>query len=362
MTLYDRFIVRRLAVTFVRSLLALAGLYVAVDLVTHRSGTIMSKGVPWSVVAEYYAVSTPVVLYEQPLAALAVLVTGLAVLGGAAQRNELTALLASGVSLRRIAAWPVACGVAVTAMVFVFSQTLGVAAAARSQEIEELYLVTSGAVPRHGVSWTNLPGDWDCHVMKFNRRALSGEDVLMLGTTGGESQQIRAKRIYWNPSRLEWIIEDGIWSTFNSKEGMSGVHRRIRQETAPLRETPDRLFAFEDDGAAKSAGDLAATIGIARDWGIPTTRLEVAYQTRFAKPVLCAVMMLLALPFALRVRRGGVAIGLGVSIAVGLAYLLVFSLAEGLGSMGRIPVAAGAWSANIVFALVGLELLRRTPT
>ena len=52
----------------------------------------------------------------------------------------------------------------------------------------------------------------------------------------------------------------------------------IRQQVAPLKETPDDLFAMEQKATTKTALELARDISAARDRAVPTSAMEVAFQ------------------------------------------------------------------------------------
>ncbi len=73
-------------------------------------------------------------------------------------------------------------------------------------------------------------------------------------------------------------------------------------------------------------------------------------------------MIWLAIPFALRLRRGGLAISFGISILTAIAFLSVYSVCMTLGHAGRIPPIAAAWFANAVFLAAGIRLFVKAPT
>ena len=95
--------------------------------------------------------------------------------------------------------------------------------------------------------------------------------------------------------------------------------------------------------------------------GAPVGRYLVDYHAKFARPALCFVMIWLAIPFALRVRRGGVAIGFGVSIMIALGYLLLFYVSMGMGNWEMLHPVAAAWLPNGVFMAAGAWMFWRTP-
>ncbi|MFZ0821235.1 MAG: LPS export ABC transporter permease LptF [Candidatus Acidiferrales bacterium] len=90
----------------------------------------------------------------------------------------------------------------------------------------------------------------------------------------------------------------------------------------------------------------------------PRTRdAQVELQRRFAFPVACIVFALLAVPLASRPRRGGRAMGIIVTLLLVCGYYLLFVIGAGLARQGKIPVAAGIWTANVLIAIAGLALL-----
>ncbi len=360
--LLDRHFARRLAGTYFRTLLVLVALFVFVDLMTRRRNQILELNVPLGTVAEYYLCYIPGILNEFQIASLAMLVSVLMVYGGAAQRHEITSMLAAGVGLRRIARVPLAAGLLVTGLLFGMTETIGVEASRRSAELEERYFMRIDKADRRTVSWANLEGDWSVHIMKFNRKAFTGENVLMLAFRDDVEEQIRARRIYWDQDAGNWVVEDGIRSKFHLDGERPEEHVRIRQAVAPIREDPGALFAADRPSAAQTIAQLSATAAIAKGRGMAVDSLNVDWHGKFAKPALCFVMVLIAIPFAMRLRSGGLGVGLGISIALGLAYLMVFAIAQALGYIGRIEPFAAAWFANAAFAIAGVVLFARTPT
>jgi lipopolysaccharide export system permease protein len=362
MTTLDRYLAKQMLASLARTLSALILIFILVNLLTDRRAAVVEHAIPWRVVAEFYLCSIPTILYEYQIAALAMLISSLLVLGSAAQHNEVTAMLAGGISLRRIVCVPVAIALLLAIGVFAMEETIGIPATRRAEALEDRYFAHNTQGGRGGVSWVNLPGGWKVHVRKYNRLAHTGEGILMQTFEGEHEEEITANRIYWEPDSGEWIIEDGTHSIYGLDEAGGAEHSAIRQETAPMIPYgPEVLFDAEEPSAGKTLRALATTIETARERGIPTTGLEVDWHGKLGKPALCFIMVWLAIPFAMRLRRGGLAIGLGVSIATGLAYLSVFAAAQTLGYIGKISPITAAWFANLVFLVFGLGMYIRAP-
>ena len=362
MTLLDRYYAKQMMAAMLRMLLSMTLLVIVVDLLLSRQDNIIRYKIPVWVVIEYYLCFIPQVLFEYHAAALSVLIAGLIVLGKSAQDNEVTALLAGGVSLRRIARAPVAVALIAAFGALIFQDTLGVTASRTFNILDKKYFSKIGGPGRQGVSWTNLGGLWTCHVLKFNPRALTGQDVYLHAIRPDRVDEIRANRIYWDETKNRWYLEDGHWAAFDPKKDWEVMSQRITQTPAPFTESPEELFALAEPSRSKTTLEMAADLRRAEHLGMPALRQRVEYHLKFAQPALCFVMIFLAIPFALRLRRGGFMLGIGASIAIGLAYLTVLYVSVGFGYMGKLPPMAAAWLANALFLAGGLELFRRTPT
>ncbi len=360
MTLLDRHFGTHLIGTLLKAMVSLVLMFILIDLLTHRRTEIMNHDVPWQTVVKYYAVFVPQILYKYQVAALATLVSALLVLGNAAQNNEITASLAAGISLRRLMRFPILMALGVAVVVFALQETVGVAGTREADRIEEQYFARTKFVPVSGISWPNLENGWTCHILKFNRIALTGERVLLLAIREKTIEQIQARRIFWDETRAEWLLEDGYWHVFNAERGFERQTKVIRQQPAPFSSSPAELFALEQSPDTKNVLQLAGDIRRAEARGVPTAHQRVDLHAKFAQPALAFVMIWLAIPFALRVRRGGLAIGFGVSIAIALSYLMLFRLSMGLGYIGHLSPMVAAWLANGAFLITGMVLFRRT--
>lgn len=362
MTLLDRYLARRIIAVFLKISLSLVLLYVLVDLLTHRKDNIASFDIPLHMVALYYLTFVPTILFKYQAGALAVLVSGLMVLGKAAQDNEITASLAGGISFWRLSVAPLVVAGLVSVVAFAVQDTMGARAASLSVEIERQYFSSFTTYDHRGVSWTNLGDGWTCHVLRFNRAALTGEDVILHLIQPEKEVDILADRIYWDDQQDMWILEDGVEYIYFPQREMERIFNHFAQRPAPFQERPEQLFSLEKEADSKSAEQLRQDLEGAESLGLRTTRHWVDYYSKFAQPGLCFIMMLLALPFAVRVRRGGLAIGFGISVIIGASYVLLYYAGIGLGYLEMLPPLVAAWLANVVFLIVGALLYLRTPT
>ena len=87
-------------------------------------------------------------------------------------------------------------------------------------------------------------------------------------------------------------------------------------------------------------------------------RQRVAMYGRLAAPFTCLVMAFLGVPFALQKgRRSNIALGIGLSLGIGVVYFILQSLLTAFGNSGALPPLLAAWSTNLIFLMGGIWLL-----
>jgi lipopolysaccharide export system permease protein len=83
-------------------------------------------------------------------------------------------------------------------------------------------------------------------------------------------------------------------------------------------------------------------------------RFEVEIWKKFTIPAACIVFVLIGVPIAVRYRRGGVGLVVGVSLAVFCLYYVALIGGEKLADRRLLSPALAMWSPNILFGLIGI--------
>jgi LPS export ABC transporter permease LptG/LPS export ABC transporter permease LptF len=91
-------------------------------------------------------------------------------------------------------------------------------------------------------------------------------------------------------------------------------------------------------------------------------RYQLELQSRFSFPAACLVLMLVGVPLGVASRRGGKSSGFVFTVLLVFIYYFLSSTGMALGKQNKIPVLLSVWSANLLFASVGLFLLWQMAT
>jgi lipopolysaccharide export system permease protein len=85
----------------------------------------------------------------------------------------------------------------------------------------------------------------------------------------------------------------------------------------------------------------------------------VEVHKKYSLPAACIVFILLGAPLGALARRGGIGMGVGLSIGFFIVYWAFLIGGEKLADRGIISPWSGMWSANIILTVVGLILTNR---
>jgi len=96
---------------------------------------------------------------------------------------------------------------------------------------------------------------------------------------------------------------------------------------------------------------------LARIHGPDSRRYLIELHNRFAFPAACLVLMLVGVPLGVASRRGGKSSGFVFTILLVFFYYFLSSTGMALGKQNKLPAFLAVWSANLLFAGVGIFLL-----
>ena len=86
----------------------------------------------------------------------------------------------------------------------------------------------------------------------------------------------------------------------------------------------------------------------------------IEFNRRLALPTACLVLVLIGIPLGLSAKKGGKGAGFVVTIVLVFVYYFVSIIGVSLARGGKISPVLGVWMANIIFAIIGVALLWRT--
>jgi LPS export ABC transporter permease LptG/LPS export ABC transporter permease LptF len=332
-------------------------------------GDILRNHIALSIVGAYLLNLTPSMLYN--IAPLAVLIAALVTFGVMNRNSEIIAIKATGISLYRLIVPIVLMAAMLAAGLFLFDQ-YWLPQANRKQEAlrneikgrpTQTYLHPEqkwimGPKPQPGE-----PGRiYYYEFFDRDRNEFANLSVFEFDpATFQLTRRIFAKRAVWNADAGAWDFESG-WVRDVQGANVTDYNIFLKRVFPELRATPDYFWKEAVPSDEMNFEQLDHYIRGLQQSGFDTKRLSVALWHKLSYPLIAVVMAVLAVPFALSMGRRGSITGVAVAVGVALAYMVIDNLFGAMGYVNYLPASMAAWSADVLFGLVGGYLLLRTPT
>lgn len=346
-------------------ILMLAGFMTLFDAFTlfDLLGDISRNHISVIVVANYFFHLLPMMVYQ--LLPLAALVATLVTLGVLAKNNEVTAFKASGISLFRLALPLILAGLLLAGGMFLLDDTFLPYANQRQDALHDQIKGRPAQTyfePAHQWIFGEHDKIYNYQFFDPDRNLFGGLNVFEINpATFQLRRRIYASRATWEPSLGAWVLENGWLRDFSG----ATITRYSSFRVASLQELSEPPSYFKREVFQyyqMNWWQLRKYIRGLQKAGFDTSRLSVEWQKKFAFPLITAIIMFLAIPFAFLVGTRGAMGGLALAVGIGIVYWATAALFEAMGTVGQLPPFLAAWAPDALFAFVGLYFFLKMPT
>ena len=164
----------------------------------------------------------------------------------------------------------------------------------------------------------------------------------------------------WHP--LDgWTLRHGFFRTLTPDSAEKSIEfDRLRM--AELTEKPEEFLEAPREPEEMTYAEIDNLAKIIQRTGGNAKELLVKREQKLAIPFATLVVILLGAPLATSSKRGGTALGIGISLGIVLFYILMLRVRAAFGEIGTLSPLAAAWLPNVVFLAVATVLLIRVRT
>lgn len=322
-------------------------------------GDIVKNHVPMSHVVRYHVFLTPSLIYTT--LPIAVLVSILATFGVMTKNNETTAFKACGISVRRLGFPVLLMSGVLSSALFAFDYSW----IPQANQIQDLILNEIKGRPVQ--TYLHPERKWIYHDNRiFYIKGFDSTEKLMYEPyvfeldpkTFHVVREISANRARWQQNINAWVWEQG------EARNICGVDEcNVQNFTATtfseFTETPDDFLKYVKQDKQMNYVELRKYMQDLEQAGFDTVKLHVQYYKKFAVPVFALIMALISVPFGFLVGNRGAMTGIGVGMAVAMAYLATGLLFDQFGNVNLLPAVVAAWAPDALFSVAGLYLMAR---
>ncbi len=367
MNTLDRYLLRALLINYAIALAVMMSLYVVLDLFVNIDEFTESGASLFSVLdsaLSYYGAHS--FLYFSQLSGVITLFACMTSVARMRRANELTAILASGVSLYRIAVPVIAFGLT-TSVLWYAATELAIPRVAHM--LARSHDDADGA-GGDGVWFVNDGGDRLVSALRFFPADSTMEKVLIIHRDehGACDKVTQADAALWEvlPGHADggfWRLSKGVEQRRTRSESAIGPRNRVESNPVERYEShlsPIRLEARQSEQWLEyaSSGQLA---DYAEHEPVLANRIRHIQHSRFATPLVHVLLLLLGLPFFLSREPGSMINDAGKCLVVcGLCYLTAYT-GDNLIRTATLS-ALPAWIPLILFTPVAVVMIDRIRT
>jgi lipopolysaccharide export system permease protein len=361
MKIVDRYMAKGFLGPFIWCIFLFLVMAIIIDIFSFIDNIVKNK-IPMTSIIAFYVYYSPTVLLQ--VTPMAVLLSTIFVLSSLNKHNEIIAMKSSGISLWRILVPLLVIGAIISLSVFTINDRIiptssKVADVIRRDELEKEKSRGRQAKIINNVAVYGA-GNRIIFARNYDTEKKTLGDIVIHEQDKEENliSKITAQSGVWTGRgwRFYKVI---IWRIDNAGR-ILGEPRFYNTKMIQLREKPADFANKEWKSEYLNHKQLERYIKNFRGTSSKLVKsLSVDLNYKFAFPLISFIIILIGAPFALITTRGGVLIGVGMSIAIGLLYYAFMAISIAFGKAGILSPAVSAWLGNVVFGIIGVILINR---
>jgi len=351
----DRYLLKELVVSFSLALVFFLAIFIIVD-VFEKIDTFIDHHAPLTSVVKFYVFGIPYIVVL--ILPVALLLGCLLSFGQLARRNEIIAMGVSGIDFIRI----VTPAIVLSLLFSGFSLAMGefaVPAANRAKEnvmrVEIRKQLGSAVTRKANVNYLGNHGR--IFLIKLYDTVQKSMTEVVIQEFGSNTllRRIDAAKAVWDGRR--WVFYDGFIRTFD--DGVEHASHFSTLTFPYLSEKPEDFVKGEIEPDEMNFIQLLHYVEKVRESGGRVQKYLVELHMKLAFPLTNIIVTLIGVALSTRVRRGTVALGVGLSLLVSFVYYGFLKTGQALGHNGTLPPVLAAWMGNIFFGTLAVYLLYR---
>jgi lipopolysaccharide export system permease protein len=276
-----------------------------------------------------------------------------------AAQSEIVAILSSGISFRRLLVPYLISAIVLGVMSFYLANFLIPKTNTRLMAFEKAYLKNPYRNRDLNIHMQISPGNF-VYMETFNNLTNTGYKFAMERFENRRLvSKLNAQRITWDSISGTWQVRDYVIREIIRDQ--EKITRGAKLDTV-INMHPSEFSFIIEEMKTMNFRELREFIDKERLKGSQEiNEYEVEKHRRIAHPFATLILTLIAVSISSRKVRGGIGMHLGMGLTLAFSFLLFQQVSTVFATRGSLDPWLAVWIPNIVFALIGLFLLRIAP-
>ncbi|MFC1804383.1 LptF/LptG family permease [Candidatus Omnitrophota bacterium] len=367
MRILDRYIFRSALNLFIGCLLVFLFLYIIIDIFSHLD-EILKQQVDLQTLLRYYLGYIPIIFVQ--VAPVACLLATLYTFGRMNHNNEIIAMRSSGLSIFQITKTIIIFGIVVSVLTFWVNDKFVPSSLQLTEEIKEQ--MEAGKKRKKAKKEERVVDNLCIYGLKnrlfyINKFYVDSERMEGVIVLEHDQEQNITKKVVANKG----VYKEGLWRfyqsityDFDSNGQVIGEPWYLEEEIMAIPETPRDFINQRQRPDFMTINELDDYIWKLSKSGALTVirNLKVDLYHRFTSPFTSAIIILLGIPFALKMKKRATGLSsVGIAMFVGFVYYVFSAVGIALGKSGILFPALSASLSHILALSASIYLIHSLP-
>ncbi|MBN1662855.1 MAG: LPS export ABC transporter permease LptG [Deltaproteobacteria bacterium] len=359
MTILDRYILKEFFIFFLLLLVSFTGLFLIVEFF-ERMRMFLSNHASFYQVAAYFFYRLPFMVSQ--IIPVAVLLASLITYSTLSRHSEIVAMKASGISIHRTAMPIIAAASLICFLAFFIGEFITPKA---NQKVDYIRYIevqkkeTRGTFKQNQIWYRGTNTIYNFKYFDPENNIIKGITINHLDRDFNLTMRIDAERAQWQDDG--WLFYNLLIARY--EEGGFPILERIDVRRINLPEKPEDFKIVQKDADKMGYMELKKFVRKIRSEGYDATKYTADMHGKIAFSFVSLILAVIGISFSLKPERsGGIALSIGIGIAIGFSYWIIHAFFMSLGRSGSLPPLLAAWLANIILSFAALILFARVKT
>jgi len=352
----DTYIIKKFLGTYFFSIVLILSISVVFDL-TEKLDKFYDNDAPLkAIIIDYYANFIP--YYMNMFSPLFTFIALIFFTSKMATNTEIIAILASGVSFRRLMVPYLLSAAIIASISFVVGGYIIPPGNKKRLTFEDKYVSKFKSDNARNVQMEVSKGVI-LYIERFEITNNTGYRFSLEKFEGKKLvSRLTADEIRWD-SAYKWTLTNYLQRDF--KDMREKINKGMTKDTI-IKVQPEEFFITAQESPQMTNKQLGSYLSRQKDRGVGNIQLfEDEYYRRFSMPLAAFIMTLIGVSLSSRKVRGGMGLHLGVGLGLSSLYILFSTMSTSFSVSGIMSPFAAVWLPNFVFLLIGIYLYRTAP-
>ncbi len=356
----DRYIVGKFIGTYFFSIALIISISIVIDVNENLSKFAQSHAPLEAIVFDYYANFIP--YFSNLFSPLFVFIAVIFFTTKLAGNSEIIAMLAAGVSFRRLLKpYMVSC-VIISALSFYLAGYVIPHGNVTRMNFENIYKKSKTVTAADNVQ-LQVENGVIAYINHYDNKRKTGYGFSLDKFENKKLvSHMTASQIQYDTisdTKYHWTVSN--WKVREMKGLREKITSGAKRDTIIQMEPTDLIFSKGQQETFTNP-ELRAYISKQVNRGSGNTaQYQVEYHKRIASSFASFILTIIGASLAARKRKGGMGLALGVGLALSFAYIMLQTVSSTFAINAGMPPMLAAWIPNILFAFVAYACYRHAP-